>query len=135
MVATGFEDSYWWTIPVLLLRAATAGITEEVIVIGYLFARLRDLGWRDWPIIIASAVLRGSYHLYQGFGSFIGNLIMGLIFGWIYTRTRRVLPFVIAHFIIDAVIFVGYPVGGIRVPRPAHAADAHTHAQNPRDSP
>lgn len=99
----------WWVYLVLVLRAATAGISEEVIVIGYLFARLRDLGWRDVWIVIATALLRGSYHLYQGIGSFVGNVIMGLLFGWIYTRTGRLLPFVIAHFVIDAAIFIGYP--------------------------
>ncbi|WP_349897415.1 CPBP family intramembrane glutamic endopeptidase [Parafrigoribacterium soli] len=102
-------DSYWWTVPILLLSALRSALQEEVIVIGYLFARLRDLGWGRWPIIIAAAVLRGSYHLYQGYGSFVGNLAMGLLFGWLYTRTRRVLPLVIAHFVIDAAVFVGYP--------------------------
>jgi membrane protease YdiL (CAAX protease family) len=102
-------DAYWWTIPVLLLSAVRAGVTEEVIVIGYLFARLRELGWGRWQIIVASAVLRGTYHLYQGFGAFVGNIAMGLLFGWLYSRFGRVLPLVIAHFVIDAAIFVGYP--------------------------
>ena len=53
-------------------------------------------------------MLRGSYHLYQGFGGFIGNAIMGLIFGYFYQRTKRVLPLVIAHTILDMVSFVGY---------------------------
>jgi len=109
-------DTYWWTVPVLLLSAARAGITEEVIVIGYLFARLRDLGWGRWQIIIASALLRGTYHLYQGFGALIGNVLMGLLFGWLYTKYGRVLPFVIAHFVIDAVIFVGYPWAAVTFP-------------------
>jgi len=94
---------------VLLMRAALAGITEEVIVVGYLFARLRDLRWGPWAIILTSALLRATYHLYQGYGAFVGNLLMGLLFGWLYTRTRRVLPLVISHTLIDAVIFVGYP--------------------------
>ncbi len=47
--------------------------------------------------IFASAMLRGSYHLYQGFGPFIGNAIMGVVFAVVYTRTRRVMPLVIAH--------------------------------------
>ncbi|CAN5182405.1 CPBP family intramembrane metalloprotease [soil metagenome] len=102
-------DPRWWTIPVLLLSALRAGLQEELVVIGYLFARLRDVGWSRWQIIVGSAVLRGSYHLYQGWGGFVGNLIMGLIFGWLYTRWGRVLPFVIAHAVIDAAIFVGYP--------------------------
>jgi membrane protease YdiL (CAAX protease family) len=102
-------DSYWWTVPVLILSAARAAISEEVIVIGYLFARLRDLGWGVWSIILVSAALRGSYHLYQGFGAFIGNVAMGVLFGWLYSRFGRVMPLVFAHFVIDAVIFVGYP--------------------------
>lgn len=106
---SALEGYYWWTVPVLILRAFDAGITEEVIVIGYLFARLKDLGWGKWQIILGSALLRGTYHVYQGFGAFVGNLIMGVIFGWLYTRTGRVLPLVIAHIVIDTAIFVGYP--------------------------
>ena len=101
-------DEHWWTVPVLLLSAARAGIVEEVIVVGYLFARLRDLRWGPWAIILTSALLRATYHLYQGFGAFIGNFAMGLLFGWLYTRYGRVLPLVIAHTLIDAAVFVGY---------------------------
>ena len=102
-------DAYWWTVPVLLLSAVRAALTEEVIVVGYLYARLRDLGWGRWNIIVGSALLRGSYHLYQGFGAFVGNVVMGLVFGWLYTRTGRVLPLVVAHLLMDAAVFVGYP--------------------------
>ncbi len=109
-------DAYWWTIPVLLLSAARAGITEEVIMIGYLFARLRDLGWGRWPIILLSAGIRGTYHLYQGFGSFVANALLGLLFGWLYSRTGRVLPLVIAHTLIDAIVFVGYPLAAAAWP-------------------
>jgi len=100
---------HWWTVPVLLLSAVRAGVTEEVIVVAYLFARLRDLGWRTWPVIVTAALLRGSYHLYQGFGAFVGNVVMGLAFGWLYHRTGRVLPLVVAHVLMDAAVFVGYP--------------------------
>lgn len=102
-------DQYWWTVPVLLLSALRAGLLEETVAIGYLFARLRDLGWSTWQIIVTSALLRGTYHVYQGFGSFIGNVAMGLLFGWLYTRTGRLLPLIIAHVLLDAVIFIGYP--------------------------
>jgi membrane protease YdiL (CAAX protease family) len=99
---------HWWRIPVLLLSAAQNGIAEEVLVSGYLLHRLRQFGWNDNLSLVTSALLRGSYHLYQGFGGFIGNFVMGLIFGRIYQRTGRVLPLVVAHTIMDAVTFVGY---------------------------
>lgn len=101
----------WWTIPVLLLVAARAAIQEEVIMIGYLFARLGESGWGRWAVILSSAAVRGAYHLYQGYGAFVANFAMGVVFGWLYTRgeERRVIPFVVAHFAIDAATFIGYP--------------------------
>ncbi|WP_298226869.1 CPBP family intramembrane glutamic endopeptidase [Gryllotalpicola sp.] len=101
---------YWWTIPMLVLSALRSAAEEEVIVIGYLFTRLRELGWRGWWIIAAAALLRGSYHLYQGFGSFVGNAVMGVVFGWVYRRWGRVLPLVVAHLLLDVISFVGYPL-------------------------
>ena len=109
--------SYWWTIPVLLLSAARSALQEELVVLGFLYDRLRRLGWNRWAIIVGAAVLRGSYHLYQGYGGFVGNFVMGLIFGWLYTRSRRVLPFVIAHFVIDAAVFVAYPWAAAAYPQ------------------
>jgi len=100
----------WWRIPVLLLSAAHNGILEEIVVIGYLLRRLDQLGWGPWQAIAASAVLRGSYHLYQGFGAFLGNAVMGVIFGLLYRRWGRVMPLIVAHSLIDAVTFVGYVV-------------------------
>jgi membrane protease YdiL (CAAX protease family) len=98
----------WWRIPILILNAAQDGILEEVLVIGYLLRRLDQLGWTPWRAIVFSAVLRGSYHLYQGFGGFLGNAAMGLIFGYLYRRWGRVTPLIIAHTLIDTVAFVGY---------------------------
>ncbi|GAA1056707.1 CAAX amino protease [Agromyces luteolus] len=103
-------DTYWWTIPVLVLAALKAALTEELIAVGYLFTRLRELGVGPWATILSSALLRGSYHLYQGFGGFIGNAIMGVVFGWAYTRWGRTMPLVIAHWLLDIVSFVGYPL-------------------------
>lgn len=103
-------DRHWWVVPVLLLAAVKAALVEEVILFGYVFPRLRQLSFHPWAIIIALAVFRGSYHLYQGFGPFIGNVVMGIVFGWLLMRTGRVMPLVYAHFILDAVSFVGYPL-------------------------
>jgi membrane protease YdiL (CAAX protease family) len=98
----------WWRIPVLVLSAAHNGILEEVVVLGYLLNRLDQLGMRPSRAIALSAVLRGSYHLYQGFGGFIGNAIMGVIFGILYKRWGRITPMIIAHTLIDTGAFVGY---------------------------
>ncbi|MFF4891846.1 CPBP family intramembrane glutamic endopeptidase [Micromonospora chersina] len=98
----------WWAVPVLILAAVQNAVLEEVIVVGYLFTRLRQLQWRVGAVLAASALLRGSYHLYQGFGAFLGNAVMGVIFGLFYLRTRRVGPLIVAHTLLDVVAFVGY---------------------------
>ncbi|PZU39606.1 MAG: CPBP family intramembrane metalloprotease domain-containing protein [Microbacterium sp.] len=109
-VAASPLDSSWWTVPLLVLSALRAGLVEEVIMLGYLFDRLRRLGWGWWPIILATAALRACYHAYQGFGPMLGNFAMGIVFGWCYRRWGRVMPLVIAHTLIDVIAFVGYPL-------------------------
>ena len=98
----------WWAVPVLVLAAAQNGILEEIVVVGYLLTRLRQLGWVAPAMVLCSALLRGSYHLYQGFGGFLGNAAMGIVFATFFVRVRRVAPLVIAHTLLDTVAFVGY---------------------------
>lgn len=104
------ETTYWWTIPVLILASLQNAALEEVVVVGYLMTRLRELRWGPWIILVTSAGLRGTYHLYQGFGPAVGNAAMGLVFGYWFQRTGRVLPLIIAHALLDVVAFVGYLV-------------------------
>jgi membrane protease YdiL (CAAX protease family) len=98
----------WWRIPVMVASAFQNGALEEVVVLGYLLRRLDGLGWSRARADATSALVRGSYHLYQGFGAFVGNAAMGLIFAWCYRRWGRVMPLLIAHGLIDTVAFVGY---------------------------
>jgi membrane protease YdiL (CAAX protease family) len=37
---------------------------------------------------------------------------MGVVFAWLYTRIRRVMPLVIAHALLDIVAFVGFSLFG-----------------------
>lgn len=107
----------WWTIPVLAGLAVMNGVLEEVVMLAFLFTRLAQLRWRPWQIVALSAVIRGAYHLYQGFGGGLGNLVMGLVFGLFYLRWRRVGPLVVAHVILDLVSFIGYALLAPYLPR------------------
>jgi membrane protease YdiL (CAAX protease family) len=91
----------WWTIPVLVLSAAQNALLEETVVLGYMVTRLQQVGTPALAAIGLSAVLRGGYHLYQGWGGFTGNLLMGLLFGLVFLRWRRTWPMVIAHTLLD----------------------------------
>jgi membrane protease YdiL (CAAX protease family) len=101
------SDAHFAALILIFASSATAAIAEEVIVNAYLITRLERLGWRPSRALLASAVLRGTYHLYQGIGGFIFNLVGGLVAGRIFQRTRRVMPIVVAHFLIDV---IGYLV-------------------------
>lgn len=97
-------------IPTSLLWALANGFGEELVVVAYLCTRLRQLGWKPWQFIAASAALRGSYHLYQGVSAGVGNIVMGVVFAYYFHRTGRVWPLVLAHFLIDAVAYIAYPL-------------------------
>lgn len=109
-VSTANLAANWWTVPILLARAVMNGVLEEVVMIGYLFTRWAQTGGKMWVIIVVSAVVRGGYHLYQGWGGFIGNLVMGLAFGWLYLKIKRVMPLVITHSLLDIFAFLGAPL-------------------------
>ena len=107
VVPSGLGE-HWWTLPSLLLNAWANGVAEELIVVAWLATRLRQLNVR-WPAIFAgSALLRASYHLYQGVSAGLGNAVMGLVFIEYFRRTGRVWPLIIAHGLIDTAAFAGY---------------------------
>ena len=128
-VAPANLTAHWWTVPTYVGLATMNGMVEEVIMLGYVLTRFGDLrrarlessgGHRSAAArvadlivspagaVVISAVVRGGYHLYQGFGGFAGNIIMGLAFGYLYLRWKRVMPLVVAHALIDIFAFVGY---------------------------
>jgi len=97
----------WWASTILLASAACAAVLEEVLVVGYLATRLEQLRWSVPVIILSSALLRGAYHLYQGWPMALGNAVMGAVFAYVFIRRRRLAPLIVAHFMLDFVSFVG----------------------------
>ena len=111
---------YWWTIPVLFLAALRAGLQEEIIALGFF---IRKLGLSNpkislWVIVILASAFRASYHLYQGYSAFLGNFVMGLAFGYVFIRTGRVAPMIIAHTTMNTAVFIGYPLVADLFPAP-----------------
>ena len=105
-ITTSTMEQTWWAVSLLVLSALRHSIVEEMIVVAFLCERLRSLGWSWWLVAVASAVVRASYHLYQGFGPTLGNLVMGLVFVWLYRRGGRLMPLLIAHALLDTVGFL-----------------------------
>ena len=131
-------DEAWYTVPVLVLSALRHALVEEVIVVAWLVDRLsylqqlRSAGLtgerspvlpaprttgtgaflpvRVTTLVLALAVLRAAYHLYQGVGPGLGNAVMGVVFVLFYLRYRRVMPLVVAHLLLDITGFVASPL-------------------------
>lgn len=107
VAASGLTET-WWRPVVLVLSAAGNGAAEEILVVAYLLIRLRQLGVPPAVALAGTALLRGSYHLYQGFGGGVGNLVMGIVFALWWMRTRRLWPLILAHTLLDVAAFLGY---------------------------
>ena len=106
------ELNSWWEVPVLLLYSGANAFGEEIVVVAWLITRLKQLEIKTPTALGLSAVLRGSYHLYQGISAGFGNIIMGIIFGGYFLKTGKIWPLILGHFLIDAVAFVGYAALG-----------------------
>ena len=107
LIDTSGLPPQWWRALVLVLSALAVALLEEGIAVGYLVTRLRELAWRPWTSIAASAVLRGSYHLYQGWPMALGNAVMGTVFAAYFAKRGRLGPLVVAHVVRDLVSFLG----------------------------
>ena len=103
---------YWWTPVVLVLAALRSGLQEEIIAVAFLAKKLKIIRPEITVIsvVVISSLFRASYHLYQGFSAFLGNFVMGLVFGYLFIRTGRVAPLVIAHTIMNIAVFIGFPL-------------------------
>lgn len=105
-------NQYWWTIPMLVLSAIHNGLLEEVVMVGWLLDRLEKIGLSPLAAVLLSSLIRGSYHLYQGFGPFVGNFALGLLFCWLYKKYGRIMPLVVAHSLVDIAAFTMGPALG-----------------------
>jgi membrane protease YdiL (CAAX protease family) len=103
---------YWWTPVVLVLAALRSGLQEEIIAVAFLAKKLKIIRPEITiiSVVVISSLFRASYHLYQGFSAFLGNFVMGLVFGYLFMRTGRAAPLVIAHTIMNTAVFIGFPL-------------------------
>ena len=103
---------YWWTPVVLVLAALRSGLQEEIIAVAFLAKKLKIIRPEITiiSVVVISSLFRASYHLYQGFSAFLSNFVMGLVFGYLFMRSGRVAPLVIAHTIMNTAVFIGFPL-------------------------
>ena len=79
------------------------GASEEFVMKGYLLPRLKQWGGSTAFALVASAMLFGSYHLYQGAVAAIIVAMVSVPIGWLYLKIGRIWPFMFGHALYDVV--------------------------------
>ena len=85
-----------------VLVSVVNGIFEELFVTGYIITSLTARRGM-WTAINVSVVVRLLYHLYQGPIGIMTVVPMGLLYGYVYSRTRQLWPLMVAHVILDVI--------------------------------
>ncbi|NML62458.1 CPBP family intramembrane metalloprotease [Massilia sp. RP-1-19] len=83
--------------------SVTAGICEEVLYRGFLFAYLQSAPWNLDPVttlLLASAMF-GIAHFGQGLKGMLLTGTIGLFLGYLYIATGSLLAPIIVHILID----------------------------------
>lgn len=86
----------------VFLVSVVNGIFEELFVAGYIITSLTERRGM-WMAINVSVVVRLLYHLYQGPIGVMTIVPMGLLYGYVYSRTRQLWPLVVAHVLVDII--------------------------------
>jgi len=94
---TGKEKKWW------LAVSLTAGVTEEIIYRGFLAYAFSHLfpAWSVWWILLASSVMFGLAHTYQGVAGVVRTGAVGAVFAMLYAATGSILLLMAFHFLID----------------------------------
>jgi membrane protease YdiL (CAAX protease family) len=89
----------------LFLISVVNGITEELFVSGYIITALQPRRGM-WMAINVSVVVRLLYHLSQGPIGVLTSVPMGLLYGYLFSRTRQLWPLIVAHVLLVIVALV-----------------------------
>lgn len=89
----------------MLAYTLTAVFFEELIGRVFIIDELTALTGRRYVGILGSVAIGASYHIYQGWLGSLGVAASFTVFSLYYVRARRVWPLILAHFLVDAVIW------------------------------
>ena len=87
-----------------------APVAEEMVFRGAILRRLLNIfsGQNYWWAIVVSAFLFGLIHL--NFAQGINAFLIGLILGWMYFRTKSIVPGIAFHWINNTVAYIMYKI-------------------------
>jgi membrane protease YdiL (CAAX protease family) len=91
-----------------LVVCVVAASMEELVMRGYLIARLERLLDSTWQAVAISTAIFASYHIYQGSGGVIGAAVLGLVYAVWFCLFRRLWPMCLAHAASNFVAISSY---------------------------
>jgi len=86
-----------------LALAITAGLCEEFLYRGFAIAVFVHVGLQAWAAVLASSVLFGLAHSYQGRGGMMMTLVIGLVLGSSRLAYDSLVPAIFWHSAVDVV--------------------------------
>jgi hypothetical protein len=99
-----------WHLLYEIPAAINAGIVEELVVVALLVTAAEQAGTRLWVIYAVGITLRLSYHVYYGPGVIVFVLWAAAAI-WLFRRTRRITPLIVAHALYDTFGSVEHELG------------------------
>ena len=89
-----------WHLMYEIPQSISAGIVEELVVVALLVTALEQARTKVWVIYAVGVTLRLSYHVYYGPGVIV-FLLWAAAAIWLFRRTRRITPLIVAHMVYD----------------------------------
>lgn len=89
------------SLPVLVLLLGFVGVYEEVFARGLLLTRCRSLLRGTWPPVLASSLLFGLGHLYQGWIGVGQTTLIGIVLALVVLRWGSLWPAILTHALLD----------------------------------
>ena len=96
----GIMGNPWSFVSICLL----APLTEELVFRGAILTAFRKSRYHPWFAIIMSALFFGIIHI--NLSQIPHSFLMGLLLGWIYVRTRSLIPCILAHMANNTVVYM-----------------------------
>ena len=90
---------------IALLFLTVNSIYEEGLVTGYVVTALSKTQSVSFAINVSTGI-RFLYHLYQGPMVVATIIPMGLMYGYIYARWKRLTPLIVGHTLINLIWFI-----------------------------
>jgi hypothetical protein len=99
----------------MVIASIHAGICEEVVLVATLVTALEAARRPSWEIYAVGLGLRLGIHLYFGLSA-PAALIMAAVNIWLFRRTRRLMPLVLAHVFVDLFVPIKIVGGPLALP-------------------